>query len=188
MFHKMVLMSRLINRHICGTLTSRLLVAAFAMPTLTLSCQTEQRSTPQFTLALRSGRHGGDIAKDTQVLVATYTNLSQYVDAETSCSAFGAFYHLSVVFNGITEAEADASRKRRKEMEAAAVCSGSNPGRNLQRGQSRDDIIYYEKLRPGTYEFTVEQDGFPHDPKSNMVVRSNTVTIVVPEPSTVRPN
>ena len=122
-------------------------------------------------------------------MVVTYTNLSQHVDAETTCSAFGAFYHLRVVFNGITEAETDASRKRRKDMEAAAPgCIGSNPGRNLQRGQSRDDIIYYEKLKPGTYEFTVEQDGFPHDPKSNVVVRSNTVTIVIPEPSTVRLN
>lgn len=162
---------------------SCLLVAAFAMQTLTLCCQTERMSAPQFTLALKAGRHGGEIAKDTQVLVVTYTNLSQQVDAETSCSAFGAFYHLSVVFNGILEPEAEANRKRRKDLEAAAGrCVGSNPGRYLQKGQSRDDIIYYEKLRPGTYEFTVEQDGFPLDPKSNVIVRSNTLTIVVQSP------
>ncbi len=137
-------------------------------------------TTPGFTLTLSQGRHGGEIPKSDQVFVVKYTNISNHLDGESWCSAFGAFYNLVVTYEGVPIKETAEHLKRRKGMEAAhGRCSGSNPGRNLEPGQSREDTLYYETKRPGVYTFTVEQDAFPGDDNTKIVVRSNVLTIIV---------
>jgi hypothetical protein len=156
------------------------LVTIFALPTVVLSAQTPDEQSAGFTLTLSQGRRGGEFAPDVQVLLVSLTNISQRVIGDTTCSAFGAFYNLIVVYNGVPIEEKEEHRKHRKAMEKGP-CSGSNPGRRANPGQSLEDILYYETTKPGTYEFTVEREGFPGNPDKSVTIKSNTLTITVPE-------
>ena len=40
---------------------------------------------------------------------------------------------------------------------------------------------------PGTYEITVTRETFPWNPEKSVTVKSNTITIVVPEPEANAP-
>lgn len=143
-----------------------------------------QKSDPGFTLALSVPRRDGTMVSYQQGLLVTYTNVSSAVAYESNCGAFGALYQLAVTYNGIPVKEPAEAQRHRKIAESGQCFGGSNPGRNLQPGQSRQDHIYYDTFKPGTYEFTVEQNSDPRHPKDNVTVRSNTVTIVVPTAST----
>jgi hypothetical protein len=162
------------------------LVALFVTQGAATLAQTQDEQAAGFTLTLSLGRHSGEFSKDTQVLVVRLTNISKEVNYEDTCSAFGGLYNLRVVYNGVPLEETDKHRNRRKALEQGP-CNGSNPGRRTKTGESREDRIYYETTKPGTYDFTVEREGFPGNPEKSVTVKSNTLTIVVPEPGEAAP-
>jgi hypothetical protein len=171
---------------IVNTLAMHLLVLIFVSSATVLFAQTPEEQAAGFTLTLSQSKLRYGVPKAFQVLVVSLTNISQRVIGDTTCSAFGAFYNLKVVYNGVPIEEKEEHRIHRKAMEKGP-CSGSNPGRRANPGQSLDDILYYETIQPGTYEFTIEREGFPGNPDKSVTVKSNTLTIVVPEPGASAP-
>jgi hypothetical protein len=142
--------------------------------------QTANKPDPGFRLLLSKGFHGGEIAATTTVLDVKYTNTSNAIDYGHFCARFGEIYRLDVVYNGIPVKEPKEVTRRRVALQSGFCREAEGPGRNLQPGQSGDDILYYDTTKPGTYTFTADVDTDPLDPDDNVRVRSNTVTIVVP--------
>jgi len=161
-------------------------VMILAVSAGTLCAQTSVEKDAGFTLTLSRGTARYGVPQSYEVLVVKFTNISQREIGENVCSAFGAFYNLKVVYNGVPIEEKEEHRKHRKTMEKGP-CSGSNPGRKAKPGQSLEDTLYYETTKPGTYELTVEREGFPGDPDRSVTVKSNTLTVVVPEPGADAP-
>jgi hypothetical protein len=161
-------------------------VLILAASASTLCAQTSEEKDAGFTLTLSQGTVRYGVPQSYEVLVVKLTNISQRVMSEDTCSAFGAFYNLKVTYNGIPIEEKEEHLKHRKAMEKGP-CSGSNPGRRAKPGQSLEDTLYYETTKPGTYEFTVEREGFPGDPDKSVTIKSNPLTIAVPEPAAVAP-
>jgi hypothetical protein len=140
----------------------------------------------EFKLSLSVHRNVSAAPPTFLALVVRMTNTSQHMIYESACSAFGALYKVSVKYNGIALPESEAVTKRREKMEAGEAnggsCDGSNPGEKLKPGESWDDTKYYNAVNPGTYEFSVERKTFPRDPKDSVIVKSNTVMVIMPDP------
>ena len=171
-----------------GKLGPYFLVMLFAVQTPVLNAQNPDKPAPSFTLTLSVPQRDGTMVPYQQVLLATYTNISKGVAYESYCGAFGALYQLVVTYNGVPVKESVEAQRRRKIAESGRCFggTGSNPGRNLQPGQSRQDHLAYNTFKPGMYGFTVEQNTFPLNPSKNVTVRSNTVAIVVPAAASTR--
>ena len=125
-----------------------------------------------------------------QVLVVKLTNTSKEVMYRTVCESFGGMYNLEVVYNGVPVEKTEAEKERRKKLEAGDCFhgGGSAIAELTKPGETREDILYYYTAKPGTYEITATKETFPGHPEKSVTVRSNTVTVVVPEPGTVKPN
>jgi hypothetical protein len=162
-------------------LTFYFAVMFFAMQTIVAYAQTPEKPEPGFTLTLSMGRHGGEFSKNTQVLLLTLTNTSKEVINESWCAAFHGMYDLNVVYNGVPVEDTDAQKKYKKSRESGR-CSGSYFGGPTDPGKTRQEYFYYDTTKPGTYEFTVTRETFPWNPDKSVTVKSNTITIVVPEP------
>jgi hypothetical protein len=160
-------------------LVYRLIVMLLASQTVALCAQMTEKSSPTFTLALSMGVHGGAIPQELLVLHVKITNTTDHVIHQSFCWAIGGLYNVEVLYNSTPLAETKAHQKARKSREAG-VCTHRG-GRDIDPGESLDDDVYYDPLKPGRYEFTAEQDTTPHDPKKNATVRSNSLTVIVPE-------
>jgi len=147
--------------------------------------QTSGKPEPGFRLTLSEG-HRGSIVASYQVLVVKLTNISKEVMHRTFCDSFGGLYNLEVVYNGVPVEKTDAELKWGKQHETG-MCSGSGRGENTKPGEDRFDTLYYSTIKPGTYEITVTRETFPGEPEKSVTVRSNTLTIVVPEPGETAP-
>jgi hypothetical protein len=165
-----------------------LLVVASVIEGGSVFGQDSAASTPDFSLMISQDRPNAMLPKNTEIIVVRKTNLSKEIMRESACTAFGVLYRLDVIYNGVPQKEPEGKRERRESAEAVeagkpAICEGSNPGRALQPGESWDDTLHYHAEKPGTYEFTVEEKSFPKGGAESIVVRSNTLTIVVPPES-----
>jgi hypothetical protein len=156
-------------------------VMIFAMHAVIAHAQTVDKPAPEFTLTLSLGRHGGEFSRNTQVLLVTMTNISKEVINNSWCLSFRNMYDLSVVYNGAPVEDTDAQKKY-KNFRQAGRCSGSTVSRLIKPGKTQDDNFYYDTTKSGTYEFTVTRETYPWEPEKSVTVKSNTITVVVPEP------
>lgn len=173
--------------------TAKVFVLLFAIATTSLTAQTSEESKKAgFKLSLSYYRDHGDVRPTVIAFIVTLTNTSKETIYETPCSAFGGLYKLSVVLNGIPVEEPDEARTHRESMERGeangGVCTGSSPGRRAAPGESLKDVLRWNADKEGTYQFTVERKTFPQDPKQSVIVRSNTVTVMMPEPKSEKPD
>jgi hypothetical protein len=167
-------------------LTSFFVVMIFAVQAIVVYAQSTEKPEPRFTLTLSMGRHGGEFSKNTQVLLVTLTNTSKEVIDEGWCLAFHGMYNLNVMYNGVPVEDTDAQKKYKKSRESGR-CSGSYAGGPTYPGKTKEEYFYFDTTKPGTYEFTVTRETFPWNPEKSVTVKSNTLTIVVPEPGTTSP-
>ena len=142
------------------------------------------RPKPGLKLTLAKTSFGGVVPETTQVLEATYINISKGEDHIGTCAQEGAFY-LKILFNGV---DVTKDYPQHTGIRGALPCIGIPSASVLKPGQSKHGYLEYDVSKPGTYEFTVEQDSFSDDPAKNVTVKSNTITIVVPEPGSAKPN
>lgn len=156
------------------------IVISAVVPLLAFSQAAESKDAG-FTLALSRHMRSG-IPPGVVVFLVTLTNTSQKMIYENACNAFGRLYKLSVVYNGDLLDEPDGMRMAREAREHGD-CNGSVRDRKLNPGESWGDTMEYQTKAPGTYEFTVEEEAFPRDQGKDVIVRSNTVTVIMPEPS-----
>ncbi len=144
-----------------------------------------------FTLSLSIPKGRGEFPPTIVELDVKLTNISKSTFiGEDTCAAFGGLLKIDAVYNGVPLDEPEQARKHREEMEkgeAGPGCTGSNPGKKAGPGESIKHWLYYDAEKPGTYEFAVEQRTFPQDMSKSVIVKSNTVSIVMPYPDATSP-
>jgi hypothetical protein len=171
-----------------------------ALQTGTLDAQAPEKPAPRFTLSLS----GEATALDTPrrfTLKVVETNISNEVLREAQCSplTFEAGIKVSVIYNNVP-LEMDDTKPavqyiREQDKEGMGHCHGKSFLHEAQPGGGPygafDGILnlslLYDISKPGTYEITVSKETFPHNPEKSVTVKSNTLTIVVPEPEAVAP-
>ncbi len=156
-------------------------VLLIAMQTIVIYAQTPEKLAPGFTLTLSEQHPLGNTQPNAHMLNVRLTNISNEVNHRTPCESYGGMYNLKVVYDGIPVEETDEERKTRKQMESGE-CWGSLKAQHTKPGEFRDDFVYYFTDKPGTYEITATKETVPGQPDKSVTVRSNTITIVVPEP------
>jgi len=143
-------------------------------------------SQKPFELSLSVERHLTSAPPTHLGLVVTFTNTSSETIHETICATAGGLYKLVVGFNGSKLPESDYARKHREDMERGEAnggsCEGTSSQRSILPGESADNTLYYDARKEGTYTFRVERKTFPKDPQQSVIIRSNSVTVVIPEP------
>ena len=171
-------------------LSMYVLVSIYAMQMAAVFALTPEKTAPKFTLTLSEWRQGG-LPPSYHRLSVIVTNISSEVFLEPGCSDMRDLYHISVFYNGVSLEEKDVEARHRREAEQAQFCThelGINkikPGESFQRLLELSAI--YEMSNPGTYEVTVSRETDPAHPDRSATVKSNTITIVVPEPETTAP-
>ena len=162
-----------------------LLVLLFAMQTSALCAQTPEKPAPGFTLTLSEGHEGG-FPPSYHRLRVIGTNTSNEVLIVGGCEAQRGVYRISVVHDGVPLEEKDAAARHHREEDAKhTICNQELGVNKIKSGGNFEHLVYvsgdYDMSKPGTYEITVSRETFPHNPEKSVTVKSNTLTIVVPE-------
>jgi hypothetical protein len=164
-----------------------------AMQTAVLRAQNFQKQTPKFTLAIFLYQPGGGHSAtpgqpEFRKIRVEETNISnEAFFEEGGCLEDQGVFRISVLYNGALLEEKDAAARKKREADAKLERCGTKgfeakPGDSWTRYLS---IVWdYPMCKPGTYEITVSRETDPLHPEKSVTVKSNTLTIVVPEPAT----
>jgi hypothetical protein len=169
------------------------------MQTAVICAQMVEKPKPRFTLTISGGADA--YRKGVYDLAVIETNISNEAIREGGCLplAFRAGVSVSVVYNGVLlkmdETKPMVLNLRRHQLHPVP-CSGSMFSHEAQAGGGpegafEDDLplsMLYDMSKPGTYEVTVSKETLPHDREKSVTVKSNTLTIIVPEPEAAEPN
>jgi len=157
-----------------------------AMQTVAVCAQKPQDSGPNFSLTIYLFQPGqAEPGQPTfRKIQVDETNISNEPFTERGCLEFQGVFHISVVYNGLPLEEKDASaRKKRQEDANNEWCKVMPqkilPGHSWTRYLPFD--VDYPLCKPGTYEVTVSRESDPEHPEKSITVKSNTLTIIVPE-------
>ncbi|MGP8173503.1 MAG: hypothetical protein ACLP7O_03020 [Terracidiphilus sp.] len=166
----------------------------FAMQSIAAFAQAprpgEARPAPGFTLTISEYHH--EFGPALNRLSVKETNISNEVITEPGCMERHGLFSVSVVYNGAPLEEKDAPARRLRENQARDMGCTSELGINpIKPGESRTHWVsvaaIYDVSKPGTYEITVSRETDPDHPEKSVTVRSNTLTVVVPEPEADAP-
>jgi hypothetical protein len=86
-------------------------------------------------------------------------------------------YDLEVKNNDVLVPETEEHQRAWPAREAT-LCTIMD--RRIGSGDSKEDNVFYQTSKPGTYEVTVIQDTSPRKRETKVRIRSNALTIVVP--------
>jgi len=173
------------------------LVLLFAIQAVAASAQKPEKPAPRFTLTITDG--GAD-SLGRHIVALTETNISSEVLREGVCmpGIFDAAIKVSVVYNG-APMEMDETRPAAQYIKGDKEGKGHCPGRIFMHeaksgggpeGAFEDNLdisLLYDMSKPGTYEITVSKETFPYSPEKSVSVKSNTLTIVIPDPQVDAP-
>lgn len=169
-------------------LGSQFLVLIFAMQAAVLCAQAPEKQAPRFTLAISDYRHDwrGPGRYRVRVIITNTSKEAFHVDG---CATQRGLYKLTVLYNGVPLEEQDAEARRRNEARMKhTMCMSSATSDKLPPAGTTEDYLSlggrYDMSKPGTYEITVSRETFPDNPEKSVTVKSNTITIVVPDPET----
>jgi hypothetical protein len=177
-----------------------LLVLMLVSTATFLIAQTPESKTLKFALTIEEEQlsaQAGYLPTDHEVLVK-YTNTSDTVQRD-DCAVARWEYKVTVLRDGTLVENRYAHKKKTEEsvppgaikleLDEGVACHSD--GRGLNPGQSAKFPIWvsseYDMTVPGTYEITVTRDTDHWNPDKNVTVKSNTLTIVVPEPGAAAP-
>jgi len=171
------------------TLTSIIIALIVALQAIALPAQTPEKIEPWFTLTISEYRHDNFGPGIHRVEVAL-TNTSKEAHHWEGCAVLKGYYSASVTYNGVPLVEQEQANEKHQNQEKMrhAGCTSSFAEDNVRPGDARGDIFVfagphgYDMSKPGTYEVTVSRETAPDDPARSVTVKSNTITIVVPEP------
>ncbi len=145
---------------------------------------------PQFMLTI-SEFHGGEFGPGLDRINVKETNISKEVITEPGCMEVRGSFTVSVSYNGAPLDEKDAAARLRSEKKEQRYCTFGSGINGIKPGESREYLVSiaakYDVSRPGTYEVTVTREKDPDHPDKSVAVKSNTLTIVVPEPDAEAP-
>jgi hypothetical protein len=170
-------------------LGSFLVMMVFVIFAAVATSQTTGNSEPGFTLSI-SVFHRGGMPPNTHLLDVKTTNTSNVRSCETVRPNHSWKFNISVLLDGIPLEEKEGIQKIRKE----GIPRGyggfvqlwcTKPGESALEELNVTD--FYDMSKPGTYEITVSRETDPDHPDKSVTVKSNTLTIVVPQPEAVAP-
>jgi hypothetical protein len=175
-----------------------LLMLLFAMRIVVLCAQTREEPEPGFTLTALENH---DVGPRFDRVTVRMTNISNDVITEPGCAQWRGLYVVSVLYNGVPLEEKDTATRRASDAKIAQSCTHELGINKIEPGEHIDhwfDLAYrYDLYKPGTYAITVSKETDPKpDPATpwtylerppgdhdrSVTVKSNTLTIVVPEP------
>jgi len=179
---------------------TNLLLLALASPATVFFAQTPQSQTLKFTLTIEEEQlstQAGYQPTDHEILVK-YTNTSDTVQRD-DCAVTPWEYKLTVLRDGMPVEKKTAHKKTTEEplpagvikleLDERKVCHSD--GKGLNPDQSVKFPLWvsseYDLTMPGTYEITVSRETDPWHLEKSVTVKSNTLTIVVPEPAADTP-
>ena len=163
--------------------------------------QTTGKLAPTFALSIEAKPLEAENTPGTHILLVKYTNISDAIQQD-GCMVTPVAYNVVVLRDGSPverrklkrtieeDNEKDGSSKRIKvDLTEADSCQGVDKG--LKPGESVKFPLWvssaYDLTTPGTYEITVTRETDRWNPEKSVTVRSNTLTIIVPEPEAVAP-
>ena len=180
-------------------LSMNLIMLMLLSPAATFFAQTPESQALKFTLTIEEEQlsaRAGYLPTDHELLVK-YTNISDTVQRDP-CVVSPWEYKLVVLRDGTPAEKRNAHKKKTEEpvppgaikleLDERKVCSATD---RLSPGQSVKFPLWvsseYDMTAPGTYEITVTRETDPWNPEKSVTVKSNTLTIVVPEPGASAP-
>ena len=112
------------------------------------------------------------------------TNTSNEPLREAGCLEDQGVLSISIVYNGSPLQERDAAARKKREASAKrGPCRVRSDA--IAPGKSWTRQLYfswdYPLCKPGTYEVTVSRESDLEHPEKSVTVKSNILTIVVPE-------
>jgi hypothetical protein len=175
-----------------------LVVLVLLSSALALHAQAPEKSAPKFALSIGEEQLSHGYSATDHELLVKYTNVSDVVQKD-GCAVTPGEYKMVVLRDGSpaekrkTRSEnTDESQDRGKtntyrikvHHTEADSCHGVDRG--LNPGESVRFTLWvsseYDMTVPGTYEITVTRETDRWNPEKSVTVKSNTLTIVVPEP------
>jgi hypothetical protein len=118
-------------------------------------------------------------------------NISSEKIKMPGCESTRGYFTITVSYDGVPLVEKDAAARHRTETEEAQNCTFGAVGGGIKPGDSR---MYWVSIRarydvsgPGVYEVTVSRETDPDHPEKSVTVKSNTLTVIVPEPGEATP-
>jgi hypothetical protein len=119
------------------------------------------------------------------------TNISDEDFPVSGCAVERGLYQISVLYNGVPLKEKDEAGRLRSEAEAKITYCPQDLKMSVPPGGTFEDVIWvsgrYDMSEPGTYEITVRRETYPNNRGKHVTVKSNTLTIVVPEAQNTQP-
>jgi hypothetical protein len=151
------------------------------------------RPAPQFALSISEYRHDGRGSGKHRLRIVI-TNVSSEPLHLDGCATLRGLYGVAIVYNGVPMEEQNPAARRLGEAKMKQTpCATGAPSDIISPGGSNEDILSltgpfaYEMSQPGTYEITVSRETDTGHPDKSVSVKSNTLTIVVPEPEAAEP-
>jgi hypothetical protein len=167
------------------------LIAIAAMLPLSAHAQGPAEAVPQFTIGISEYRHDsrGPGVHRIRVIETNISNRDLHLEG---CAQSRGLFRFSVAFNGVRLAEKDdAAQRNLQEKMRKTSCTSSSINDVLKPGASYAEIVTvphtYDMSRSGTYEIIVSRDASSDPAETGATIKSNTITIVVPEPEASAP-
>jgi hypothetical protein len=166
-------------------LASYFAVMIFATQAFAAHSQSSDKTEPQFTLTI-SSYNGAEFGPGLDRILVKETNISNNVIYDPGCLEARGLITVSVFYNGLPLEERDAARRRHWEKHYSQYCTSGGGVNGIKPGKSGEYLVSvafkYDVSRPGTYDISVTMESDPDHPEKSVTVKSNTITVVVPEP------
>ncbi len=167
-------------------MTLSFVAVLLALQSAAVSAQISDKPEQKYSLAI-SLITAGRFNPNYRQLRVVETNVSNEAFREAACFERLGVFKISVLYNGEPLQERDPEmRKKRAEEAKLTRCKQKNL--DLMPG---DFLLKYLDLgydfpveAPGTYEVTVSRESDLEHPEKSVTVKSNTISFVVPEPTT----
>lgn len=165
-------------------LASHFVVMILAMQAFAAYAQFSEKTEPQFTLTISEVHSVFGPGLDR--IDVKETNISKKVIIDPGCIGERGLASVSVLYNGVPLDEKDADRRRRREKYYSQYCTSGGGVNGIKPGEFQEFLVSvafkYDVWKPGTYDITVTMESDPYHPEKSVTVKSNTITVVVPEP------
>jgi len=174
-----------------------LLVLMFLSSFVVPFAQTQEMKAPTFSLAIEEGQLSAQAGyqPNDHKLIVKYTNASDGIQND-GCMVTPSAYKILVLRDGVT-AEKRKSKKqiqvndeeKGKGVRIKVTLTESDSCQRFEKGLKPGESVTfplwvsseYDMTLPGTYEITVTRETDRWNHEKSVTVKSNTLTIVVPE-------
>jgi hypothetical protein len=171
-------------------MTKYFAVMIFATQVFATNAQSQEKTEPQFTLTILSELHG-EFGPALNMIEVKETNISNEVIYDPGCVQTRGWMTVTVFYNGLPLEEKDVKARHRREKERREYCTSGRGVNGIKPGEYLDYVVsvadIYDVSKPGTYGITVSMESDPDHPEKSVTVKSNTLTVVVPEPGASAP-